>query len=812
MCAKIKSTAMSGNNEVSLVGASHLGSKESQNIANASSSVEDLFILLESSSKASVVQEIKQLINEQYSEVKEPWLVNGLYDTFCLTKSPKVLELLLDVRKDPHDRFLCDKICDALRQRGKQRALGLEVLGYIIRKQPSWLYRILDHNLMKQWIKVLKTEDDIVILMSGILNLLAFLPAVPGNLSNQLSDIFDVFSRLASWRLQWLEHLPDIQQIHLDVVLYAYFHRVFGMFPCNFLSYLRSNFSNQGSKNSQAIFTHVIRPIMSSVRMHPLLVTNTREYEKSVDRWKRMEVHDVVVESSRISLLSQESSREETLDIGGIFDSHEVPPASPFLSFPFAPIPAIERNQHNNSQVMSITTVTTATTITRGEALIESKTHDQNLKPNLSSGRLISSNTTSPGNHTTGQSISRKNMIPARLTVIESPPEPAIEATPESTPFDTPVKEDIFRYSRALPSSQVARQLNLDASPGSRSPLQAHKISSTSDNSSNIGAGNTNSVIPQTPVLGSIQKTGLNLPVTTPTSPLKDASPFRFPELPHHVPTIGGNLVGSVGSQHWTQPTERRDSLFERTDQLVSRMVSQSSTRQGSVERVSTFSAPLEAYSLEIPASSGVVESDALTRPVILMQPSTTGEEARHSSERYNNESAKMSSSSLSVSSSRPMINIGIESPDIKNQLTKITPIVTENLSLEQLNNSDQFGNIQQKDISSLAQYRPSPVKFTNQRPEQFPVKPKPERLPLASKLLDANESNLTVQSKQDGIKSENMSKLSETQMPILSLETLKDFTDFGKEEVNILNHTKTFILTINPCLYVFRVNHNLNC
>ena len=78
-------------------------------------SVDDPFKLLESSGNPEVVQEIKQLIYEQYNEVKEPWLVNGLYDTFCSTKSARCLEVLLNVRKDPHDRFLCDKLSDALR-------------------------------------------------------------------------------------------------------------------------------------------------------------------------------------------------------------------------------------------------------------------------------------------------------------------------------------------------------------------------------------------------------------------------------------------------------------------------------------------------------------------------------------------------------------------------------------------------------------------------------------------------------------------------------------------------------------------------
>ena len=47
--------------------------------------------------------------------------------------------------------------------------------------------------------------------------------------------------------------------------------------------------------------------------MHPLLVTHSRDLEKTSNRWKKMEFHDVLVESSRYSLISQESSKEEEM-------------------------------------------------------------------------------------------------------------------------------------------------------------------------------------------------------------------------------------------------------------------------------------------------------------------------------------------------------------------------------------------------------------------------------------------------------------------------------------------------------------------
>ena len=95
---------------------------------------------------------------------------------------------------------------------------------------------------------------------------------------------------------------------------------------------------------------------------------------------------------------------------------------------------------------------------------------------------------------------------------------------------------------------------------------------------------------------------------------------------------------------------------------------------------------------------------------------------------------------------------------------------------------------IQPKDVLSLAQYRPSPVKFTNQRPDQFPVKPKPERVPPISQTYDSKACCTVVDSTEGcNQKDESTSKNNtEIPRPMLSLETLKDFTDFGREEVKI--------------------------
>ena len=715
-------------------------SKDSQNLTIIQ---EDLYALLQSSTKSSVVQEVKQLINEQYNEVKEPWLVNGLYDTFLLTKSSKFLALLLDCRKDPHDRFLCDKIFEELKHKEK-RANAFEVLGYIIRKQPSWLYNIPQHSVMKQWIKVLKTEEDIVVMISGVLNLLAFLPTVPGNISSYLDDVFNIFSRLANWRyhLLKLKQFPEIQQIHLEVTLYAYFHRVYGMFPCNFLSYLRTHFSKECSKESKDVYLHVIRPIMSTVKMHPLLVTHTRDHEKSTDRWKRMEVHDIIVDSSRISLLSQESSKEEELEYGEVLDVHDMPHSSPFINFPFPPI-----NIREKPQLMTVTSVCSTVTSTSllEKSSIELRGNDQRNRGNVLSGTSAAINTLAGNMYVNAATV--KTISTSSVDNIESPPEPAIEATPETTPFITPVKDEAFRFARPLPSNQVSKQLKMDISPNTQSPTTTRKSIHATDNVSISASMKSNFLANPSSSISTLKPENSTLPATTPTSPIKDGSTFRFPELSHQ---IGMQTSTSV----LTPENVRRDSLFDRAD--ISYRLSDLATN----------------HAISSSADKGVrtFEPDK--------QPST--ETSNTPLDQTVEDSRDKLQTNKVVKHNFPSDNIQ-ELPPL-NEVKPEDPISNESLV-----------NQMQKDVSCLGQYRPSPVKFTNQRPEQFPVKPKPERVPLSNQLQDTKQSSNTstdvkkeVYEKQDNL---------ENHKHVLSLETLKDLSDFGKEEVSVCGDFAQYLI-----------------
>ena len=123
--------------------------------------------------------------------------------------------------------------------------------------------------------------------------------------------------------------------------------RLYGMFPCNFLSFMRQqDYESSSCSNifngkleqfklylikmyliSWSCFSDIVSPMLSTVRLHPLLVTHTREYEKTNARWKGLaEVHDVLAECSRYSLDEYEAgSREEWTRIMSLWADSSTP-------------------------------------------------------------------------------------------------------------------------------------------------------------------------------------------------------------------------------------------------------------------------------------------------------------------------------------------------------------------------------------------------------------------------------------------------------------------------------------------------------
>ncbi|XP_076314237.1 tuberous sclerosis 1 protein hamartin [Tachypleus tridentatus] len=281
-------------------------------------SIKELFGMLESSD-STVVEEIKVLIHESLNNTREPWLLNALVDYYVAFQSERCLDIVVGVR-EPHDKFLFDKLAECLK--GKTRPQSLMLLGHVVRKQPSWLYKIATHKLFTSLLHVLKTDTDIPNLMSALLILVTLLPVVPASIGPFLQEIFDIFSRLAAWNTKKPSNVPAVFLLHLQVGLYSLFHRLYAMYPCNFLAYLRSCYGHRdpnkeySNRDTLQVFTKTIKPMLERVRLHPLLVTASKDGELTTAMWKKMEMHDIIVECAKLSLDVTEGAWEEGLNTG----------------------------------------------------------------------------------------------------------------------------------------------------------------------------------------------------------------------------------------------------------------------------------------------------------------------------------------------------------------------------------------------------------------------------------------------------------------------------------------------------------------
>ncbi|XP_048876276.1 LOW QUALITY PROTEIN: hamartin-like [Brienomyrus brachyistius] len=265
----------------------------------------DLLPLLESSDLRQV-EEVKGLIRDHLNADRGAVLVNGLVDYYLEAGSTEAMHILSSVR-EPHDKHLLDKMNECLASRAC-RLHTLTLLGHVVRKEPSWIHKIARFPLLLSLLKCLKTDTDVVVLITGVLVLIILLPMIPQPGKQQLYEFFDIFGRLAAWNLKTPGRVTEVYLIHLHASVYSLFHRLYGMYPCNFVSYLRSHYS---MKENMDTFEEVVKPMLEHVRIHPELVTGTQDHELDPTRWKRYEIHDIVIECAKVSLDPKEASCEE---------------------------------------------------------------------------------------------------------------------------------------------------------------------------------------------------------------------------------------------------------------------------------------------------------------------------------------------------------------------------------------------------------------------------------------------------------------------------------------------------------------------
>ncbi|XP_069729348.1 hamartin isoform X1 [Phaenicophaeus curvirostris] len=253
-----------------------------------------------------VLEDITAAFKDNLICDRGPMLVNNLVDYYLETSSQQALHILSTLQ-EPHDKHLLDKINEYM-GKAATRLPTLSLLGHVIRRQPSWKHKLSQAPLLLSLLKCLKTDTDVVVLTTGVLVLITMLPMIPQSGKQYLHDFFGIFGRLSAWCLQNPGHVAEIYLVHLHASVYALFHRLYGMYPCNFVSFLRSHYS---MKENLETFEEVVKPMMEHVRIHPELVTGSKDHELDPRRWKRLETHDVVIECAKISLDPAEASYED---------------------------------------------------------------------------------------------------------------------------------------------------------------------------------------------------------------------------------------------------------------------------------------------------------------------------------------------------------------------------------------------------------------------------------------------------------------------------------------------------------------------
>nr|XP_054586306.1 TSC complex subunit 1a isoform X1 [Nothobranchius furzeri] len=268
-------------------------------------SISELLLSLDSS-ELQEAERVRAAVNKQLATDRGGAVLLSLVEYYLDSFSSQAVLLLSSIR-EPHHKVLLEKLNDSL-SRSRTRLAAVTLLGHLIRKQPPWVHHISQSVLLSSLLRCLKTDSDVVVLITGVLVLITLLPMIPQAGKQHIYDFFDVFGRLASWSNKNPGHVPLVYLVHLHAGVYSLFHRLYGMFPCNFMSYLRLHYS---MKENLDTFQEVVKPMLEHVRVHPELVTGTQDYELDPSRWRSFEVHDIMIECSKVSLDPLESSCEE---------------------------------------------------------------------------------------------------------------------------------------------------------------------------------------------------------------------------------------------------------------------------------------------------------------------------------------------------------------------------------------------------------------------------------------------------------------------------------------------------------------------
>lgn len=290
----------------------------------------ELFTSLESSDGHDV-EEIKQLVNETLANNRDVSILSVLVEYYLSSRSQRCLDVLVAIR-EPNHKYLFDKLHECLK--GRARHDTLKLILNVVHRQPPWIHHITSHKILSHILAVIRSDQEPVHIMLASTIIFSLMPLLPVQFgATALPETFEAFSALAALCTRKPSHIHESHMMYLKLGLQILFQYLYGMYPCNFLAYLRGYYGSQDhSRESLTVYTKTIRPLLQRTRVHPLLVTASKEAELSLARWRKMQPYDILVECGQHYL----DPKEQHTSDGG------EPSSPPPVGMATSPLPLLQ--------------------------------------------------------------------------------------------------------------------------------------------------------------------------------------------------------------------------------------------------------------------------------------------------------------------------------------------------------------------------------------------------------------------------------------------------------------------------------------
>ncbi|KAH6979740.1 Hamartin protein-domain-containing protein [Fusarium venenatum] len=280
------------------------------------------------------IMEIIKIAEEDHdgseAELASNPLIDRLFTGWMEKLYPSVSEALSNL--EPNERITREALVQFGKKHPKYRKAVLRFLGDYLQSQPPHLHQILQTPLFADIMKCLLQDTSTTIVSAALTVLTMLLPQMPSSLVPHLPTLFNIYSRLLFWSREragivepqaedadaasWEEcgYEAEVDD-HPIYHLLSYYTIVYGLYPINFMDYIRKpqrylRHANVANANDMEVQPTEMRDQSERFRrchlLHPNFFTLTIDSEKNdFGRWIKSEASEVVAECMALCTLSE---------------------------------------------------------------------------------------------------------------------------------------------------------------------------------------------------------------------------------------------------------------------------------------------------------------------------------------------------------------------------------------------------------------------------------------------------------------------------------------------------------------------------